>query len=53
MSGLYTVDEIKNYLYLIVYKDYSITVNEANREKYDAVNVAAEFDKFIEERVLH
>ena len=49
----YTVDEIKNYLYLIVYKDYSITVNEANREKYDAVNVAAEFDKFIEERVLH
>ena len=49
----YTVDEIKNYLYLIVYKDYRITVNEKNRAKYDAVNVAAEFDKFFENRVLH
>lgn len=49
----YTVDEIKNYLYLIAYKDYHITVNEENRVKYDALNVAAEFDKFIENRVLH
>lgn len=53
VTASYTVDEIKNYLYLIVYKDYHITVNEKNRAKYDAVNVAAEFDKFIETRVLH
>lgn len=49
----YTVDEIKNYLYLIVYKDYQIAVNEKNRAKYDAVNVAMEFDNFLENRVLH
>ncbi len=48
----YTVDEIKNYLYLIVYRGYSVAVNEENRGTYDAVNVAAEFDKFVETRVL-
>lgn len=49
----YTVDEIKNYLYLIVYKGYHITVNEEARAKYNAVNVAAEFDRFIKEQVLY
>lgn len=48
----YTVDEIKNYLYLIVYEGYKNSINEANREKYNAVNVAAKFDEFVENRVL-
>lgn len=49
----YTADEIKNYLYLIAYKNYHTTVNKKNRTKYDAINVAAEFDDFIDNRVLH
>ena len=48
----YTMDEIKNYLYLIVYNGYRITINEENRGKYNAVNVAADFDKFVESQVL-
>lgn len=48
----YTTDEIRNYLYLIVYHGYTVTVNTRNREKYNAVNVAADFDKFIEEKVI-
>lgn len=43
----YTVDEIKNYLYLIAYKDYSVMINEKNRDKYNAVNVAANMDEFL------
>ncbi len=49
----YTVDEIKNYLYLILYEGYQIKVNEENRRKYDAVNVAKEFDDFVESKILH
>lgn len=49
----YTVDEIKNYLYLIVYNGYSVDVNEENRAKYNAVNVAADFDEFVKSRVMH
>lgn len=55
MNGVtvsYTADEIKNYLYLIVYRGYHVDVNSSNREKYNAVNVAADFDKFVEERIL-
>lgn len=48
----YTVDEIKNYLYLIAYKGYSIEINEDNRKKYDAVKVAADFDEFVKEKVF-
>ena len=49
----YTVDEIKNYLYLILYEGYQIEVNEENRKKYDAVNVAKKFDDFVENKILH
>lgn len=55
MNGVtmsYTADEIRNYLYLIAYEGYTVTVNGENREKYNAVNVAAEFDKFIKEKVM-
>lgn len=49
----YTVDEIKNYLYLIVYNGYGIAVNEENRDKYNAVNVAADFDEFVKSQIMH
>ena len=49
----YTVDEIRNYLYLIVYKNYTLQMeNGKNREKYNAVKVAEQFDDFITKRVL-
>ena len=49
----YTVDEIRNYLYLIVYKNYTLQMeNGENREKYNAVKVAEQFDDFITKRVL-
>ena len=41
------VDEIFNYLYLIIYKDYNIKLNEKYREEFDAKNVSKDFDKFI------
>ncbi len=49
----YTADEIRNYLYLIVYKNYTIQMESGkNKEQYNAVNVAARFDEFINKRVL-
>ena len=33
----YTVDEIKNYLYLILYEGYQIEVNEENRKQIEAM----------------
>lgn len=44
----YTVDEIKNYLYLIVYDGYTVKPNEINANKYNAVEVAKSFDKLVE-----
>ena len=52
VNASYTVDEIKNYLYLITYEGYTTAVNHENADKYNGVNVAAEFDSFIENRVL-
>ena len=49
----YTADEIRNYLYLIVYKNYTIQMESGkNKEQYNAVNVAARFDEFVNKRVL-
>ena len=49
----YTADEIRNYLYLIVYKNYTIQMESGkNKEQYNAVNVAARFDEFVKNRVL-
>ena len=44
----YTVDEIKNYLYLIVYKNYDVEINQENVDKFNAVEVAKKFDDFVE-----
>lgn len=49
----YTVDEIRNYLYLIVYKHYMLPcLDKSGKEKYNSVNVAKCFDEFIEKKVL-
>lgn len=53
LTASYTADEIRNYLYLIVYKNYTIQMESGkNKEQYNAVNVAARFDEFINKRVL-
>lgn len=40
-------DDIKNYLYLIIYENYMINMSKEKRKEYDAVNVANSFDEFI------
>lgn len=45
----YTVDEIKNYLYLIVYENYSVQISEEGTRKFHAAEVAKEFDRMAEE----
>ena len=53
LTASYTADEIRNYLYLIVYKNYTIQMESGkNKEQYNAVNVAARFDEFVKNRVL-
>lgn len=43
----YSVDEIKSYLYLILYNHYAVTINQEVSEKYNAKTVANTFDQFI------
>lgn len=42
-------DDIKNYLYLIIFENYEIEMNKKIREDYNAVKVAKDFDNLIEE----
>lgn len=44
----YSVDEIKSYLYLILFEEYTVSMNEQVAEKYNARNVAKEFDRFVQ-----
>ena len=48
----YSSEEVKNYLWLILYKGYSIKMNEEYRQEFDSNNVAKKFDKFIETKLL-
>lgn len=43
----YSVDEIKNYLFLLVNDHYTIDMNKDYAETFDAVHVAAKFDEFV------
>lgn len=45
----YTVDEIKNYLYLIAYEDYMVQPDTKGMEQYNAVEVAKKFDELVEQ----
>ena len=43
----YTVDEIKNYLYLIIYRNYEVVINQESVDRFNAVEVAKEFDELV------
>ena len=43
----YSIDDIFNYLYNIIYNNYSVKMNEEARKQYDAKKVAKDFDIFI------
>ena len=42
-----SIEEIYNYLYLIIYEEYKNKLNLEYREEFNAINVAKEFDKYI------
>lgn len=44
----FSSQEIKNYLYLIIYKNYNIELNEQFRNEFNSINVAKKFDEYIE-----
>lgn len=48
LSVSYSVQEIKNYLWLIIYKNYDININMESRKKFDSINVAKIFDEYVE-----
>lgn len=41
-------DEIKNYLYLILFENFNIVMDDMAFKEFDAVNVAKSFDDFIQ-----
>lgn len=43
----YSAQEIKNYLWLIIYNNYTVEINEENRENFSSREVARKFDDFI------
>lgn len=49
----YSKEEIKNYLYLIIYKQFDIKMNKKAMNEYNAKVVANKFDEFIEKEVIH
>lgn len=49
----YSKEEIMNYLYLIVYKNYNINMNLNEMEFFDAALVSKKFDEFIKKEVLN
>ena len=40
-------DEIKNYLYLIIFENYEVKMSSEARKKYSATKVAQDFDEII------
>lgn len=45
----YSKNEIKNYLYLIIYKNYTVDTNEEFRKEFENTEVARKFDLLTEE----
>lgn len=48
LSVSYSVEEIKNYLYLIIYKGYETVLDSKVANEYNAKEVAVTFDKFVD-----
>jgi len=44
----YSSEEVKNYLWLIIYKNYTVKINEEFRKQFNSKEVAKKFDDFIE-----
>lgn len=44
----YSAEEVKNYLWLIIYKNYECKINEEYRNKFNSKVVAKQFDDFVE-----
>lgn len=47
----YSKEEIKNYLYLIIYENFNVKMNHNKMKEYSAEYVAGKFDNFIKEGV--
>lgn len=43
----YSKEEIKNYLWLIIYNNYTVKINEDFRKKFDCIKVSEKFDDLI------
>ena len=43
----FSKEEIKNYLWLIIYRDYQIKLNEEFAKEFDSVEVAKKFDEMV------
>lgn len=51
MNGVtvsYSVDEIKNYLYLIAYENYTVEIDQDGMNQFKATEVAEKFDAMVE-----
>ncbi len=44
----YSVENVKNYLWLIIYKNYNIEMNKEYREQFSNINVAKKLDNLIQ-----
>lgn len=49
----YSLNDIANYLYLIVYNNYNVKLNTEYSKNFDAINVANDFDNFVKNEVLN
>lgn len=48
----YSTQEIKNYLWLIIYSNYTIKMNDSFRSEFDSKKIAKKFDDFISSSLL-
>ena len=49
ITASYSAQEVKNYLWLIIYNNYNIDINEKARKEFDSETVAGKFDNLIAE----
>ena len=45
----YSIEEIRNYLWLIIYKGYKVEINKEACKEFDSVEVAKKFDKLVDD----
>ena len=47
LSTSYSAQEIKNYLWLIIYNNYTLEINKDFQNEFNSLNVAKKFDEYI------